>query len=377
MECLYQNEANGMQCPKCNPSFGATSPLRRTGLQRTLFHAAPYRADSTNLRVCRAKNVILVSVQKAHFAVQTCNEPCFMQPRIGPTVQICVNSVLPIAMVTCLNQWNVYIKRKLRVCTAKKNAIFVSLQKTPPRSTGLQRTQFHAAPYRADSTNLREFGATYRHCTVFAPKECLYQKEAKGKQPPIIVILVSVQKAHFAVRTYKEPCFMQRRIGSTVQNCENSGIAIAMVPCLHQWNVYIKRKLKASSAQKCKPCFGAKSPLRTTDLQRTLFHAAPYMADSTKLREFGDSYHHGTVFAPDKCLYQKEAEDMQYPKCKPYFGAKSPLRRTDLQRTLFHAAPQRADSPNLSEFGAGYRHVTVFTPTECLYQKEAQGMQFL
>ena len=124
---------------------------------------------------------------------------------------------------------------------------------------------------------------------------------------PKNVNLVSVQKAHFAVRTCKEPCSMQRCIWPTVQNCENLGIAIAMVPCLQQWNVYMKRKLRVCSAQKCKPCFGAKSPLPSTDLQRTLFHAAPYRADSTKLREFGDSYRHGNVFAPMKCLYQKEA----------------------------------------------------------------------
>ena len=137
-----------------------------------------------------------------------------MQRSIGQTVQISGNSGLPIAMVPCLHQWNVYIKRKLRVCRAQKcNPCFSA--KTPPRSTDLQRTLFHAVPYMADSTNLREFGATYRHGNVFAPMECLYQKDAKGMQSPIIVILVSVQKAHFAVRTCKKPCFMQCRIGPT------------------------------------------------------------------------------------------------------------------------------------------------------------------
>ena len=127
---------------------------------------------------------------------------------------------------------------------------------------------------------------------------------------PINVMLVSVQKAHFAVRTCKEPGSRQRRIMPTVHICVNSGLPIAIVPCLHQCNVYIKSKLRVCSAQKCKPCFGAKSPLRSTDPQITLFHASPYTADSTNSRGFGASYRHGTVFAPMECLYQKEVEVM-------------------------------------------------------------------
>ena len=191
------------------------------------------------------KNVILVSLHKADFAVRICKKPGSMQHHIRPTVQICGNSGLAIAIVQCLHQWNVYIKRKLRVCSAQKcNPCFSS--KSALRSTDLQITRFHAAPYRANSTTLR-----------------------------------------------------------------NSGLPIAMLPCLHQCNVYIKRKLKECSPQKCKPCFGSKSPLRSTDLQRTLFHAAPFRADSTNLRGFGASYRHGTVFQPMECLYQKEAEGMQ------------------------------------------------------------------
>ena len=131
---------------------------------------------------------------------------------------------------------------------------------------------------------------------------------------PRNVILVSGQKAHFAVRNCKEPGSMQRHIGTSVQICGNSWLPIVMVPWLHQWNVYIKMKLRVCSAQKCNPCFGAKSPLRSTDLPGTRFHAAPYNADSTNLLEFGATYRHGTVFAPMECIGQKEAKGMQYPK---------------------------------------------------------------
>ena len=49
-------------------------------------------------------------------------------------------------------------------------------------STGLQTTQFHAAPYRPDNGNLRKIGATYRDGTMFAPNQYLYQTEAMEKE---------------------------------------------------------------------------------------------------------------------------------------------------------------------------------------------------
>ena len=39
-----------------------------------------------------------------------------------------------------------------------------------------------SAVYRADNGHLRNFGATYRHGTVFTPKQRLYQKEAMRKE---------------------------------------------------------------------------------------------------------------------------------------------------------------------------------------------------
>ena len=134
----------------------------------------------------------------------------------------------------------------------------------------------------------------YRACT----NAMLILKGSCGNAEPKNVILVSVQKALFAVRACKHPGFMQRRIWPTVQICGNSRLPFAMVPCLHQCNLDIKRKLRECRAQKCNPCLGAIGPLRSTGLQTSRFHAAPYMADSTNLREFGVTFRHGTVFAP-------------------------------------------------------------------------------
>ena len=147
-------------------------------------------------------------MQNVHFAVRACKQPGFMQRRIGPTVQICGNSGLRIAMVPCLHQCSVYIKRKLRVCRAQKCNLCFGI------------------------------------------------------------------KADFAVRPFKKTSFMQRRIGQTLHICGNSGLPFAMVPCLHQCNVYIKRKLRVCRAQKCNPCFGVKADFAVRAFKKTVSYSA-------------------------------------------------------------------------------------------------------
>ena len=53
---------------------------------------------------------------------------------------------------------------------------------TVPTSTGPQTSHVLYSPYRAVIGILRKFGRTYRHGTLFAPRQCLYQKEATGMQ---------------------------------------------------------------------------------------------------------------------------------------------------------------------------------------------------
>ena len=183
-----------------------------------------------------------------------------------------------------------------------------------------------------------------------------------------------MQKAHFAIRACKQPGFIQRGIWPTVQIYRSSGLRFVMVPGLNQCNVYIKRKLRECRAQKCNPCFGAKSPLRNTSLQTTRFHAASYRADSTNLWKFEATFHNGTVLHQCNVYIKRKLRERRAQKCNPCFGAKSQLRNTSLHTTRFHSAGCRADSTNLREFGATFHHGTVFAPMQCLYQKEAKGM---
>ena len=87
-----------------------------------------------------------------------------------------------------------------------------------------------------------------------------------------------------------------------------------MVQCLHQSNVYIKRKLSLWRAQKCNPLVGAKSALTCAGPQTTPSHLRQYRSENEKFGKFGPSFRHGAVFAPKQCLYRKEARAMENPK---------------------------------------------------------------
>ena len=86
-------------------------------------------------------------------------------------------------MVSCLHQRKNYIQRKLRVWRDLKCISLVS-SKPPLTCAGRVTTPFQMRRYRVDKGNLRKLGRAYRHGTVFAPKEYLYQKEATGIERP-------------------------------------------------------------------------------------------------------------------------------------------------------------------------------------------------
>ena len=81
------------------------------------------------------------------------------------------------------------------------------------------------------------------------------------------------------------------------------GLLFAMVPCLHQLKVYIKRKLRVWRAQKCNLLVSAKTAPTGTGQQTSTCHVAPYRASNENFRNFGATFTYGTVFAPIEGLY--------------------------------------------------------------------------
>ena len=100
----------------------------------------------------------------------------------------------------------------------------------------------------------------------------------------------------------------------------NPGLPFAMVQCLHQSNVYIKRKLGLWTAQKCIPLVGAKSALTCAGPQTTRSHVRQFKAENGNLENSGPGFCHGAVFAPKQCLYQKEARTMESTRI--YFSSR-------------------------------------------------------
>ena len=112
-------------------------------------------------------------MQKLYLPMRTRNLSRFIGISIGPRLEICETSSLPITMVLHLHQSNGYIKRKLGVWRPQKCDGPVGAE-TVLTSAEPQTTPFHGDQYGAKNGNMRNFGVANPHSTAFAPKQLLY-----------------------------------------------------------------------------------------------------------------------------------------------------------------------------------------------------------
>ena len=112
------------------------------------------------------------------------------------------------------------------------------------------------------------------------------------------------------VRAVKIPRLEGGSIGPRTESLVNWDGPMAMVPCLHQGNIYTKRKLRVWTDQKCIPLVGAITPLNCAGRHITPSRGRQYRNQNGKFGKLGRTYSHGTVFAPRKYLHQKEAAGM-------------------------------------------------------------------
>ena len=89
---------------------------------------------------------------------------------------------------------------------------------------------------------------------------------------------------------------------------------MTIVPCLHQGNIYNKRKLRVWRDQKCIQLVGAIIPFTCAGRQNTPSRGRQYRAQNGKLGKLGRTFGHGTVFSPRNYLHQKEATGMERPE---------------------------------------------------------------
>ena len=106
-----------------------------------------------------------------------------------------------------------------------------------------------------------------------------------------------------------------RRYRAQNESCLNWDRHIAMVPCLYQGNIFTKRKLPPWRDQKFIPLASRcnNSTYLCGPSQYPISREVVW-AQNGKLRKFGCTSRHGTVFAPRKYLYQKKPTGMERPE---------------------------------------------------------------
>ena len=97
----------------------------------------------------------------------------------------------------------------------------------------------------------------FRVCT----KEIFLPKGSYGYGERRYVFSKSVQYPHLPVPAVKIPHPEGGGIGPITESCVICDGPITMLPCLHQGNIYTKRKLRVCRDQKCIPLVGANSIL--------------------------------------------------------------------------------------------------------------------
>ena len=116
------------------------------------------------------------------------------------------------------------------------------------------------------------------------------------------------------MRSVKTPRLEGGSIEYRTESRVNCDGPISMVPCLHQGNIYTKRKLRVWRDQKYIPLVGVKTPLTCAGRQNTPSRGRQYRAQNGKLVKLGRKYIHGPVFALRKYLYQKKATGIKRPE---------------------------------------------------------------
>ena len=100
-----------------------------------------------------------------------------------------------------------------------------------------------------------------------------------------------------------------------------------------------------------------------------------YRAEKGNIRKFGLTNSHGTAFAPKEWLYQKDTTGLESSKMYSSSRYKTVLTSAVPKTTPFYSGQYRVYNGNMRNFGRTYRHGTAFPQEECLYQKEATGLE--
>ena len=164
------------------------------------------------------------------------------------------------------------------------------------------------------------------------------------------------------MRAVKVPRLEEGSVGPRTESCVNLDGPIAMVPSLHQGNIYTKGKLRVWRDQKCTPLVRTKTILTCAGRQNTLPRLMQYREKTGKLRKFGGPIamvpclHQGNIYTKRKLRVWREE------KCIPLVGAITTLTREGRQNIPSPGRHYRAQNGKLRTLERSNRHGTVFAP---------------
>ena len=189
------------------------------------------------------------------------------------------------------------------------------------------------------------------------------------------VFLWMVQNPLLPVRAVKLLRLKGVGTGPRTETSLNCGGPIAMVPCLHQGNIYIKRKLRVWRDQKCIPLVGTKISLTSAGREITPSQGSQNRPDNGNLHNLGWTCCHGTPFAPRQYLYQKEATGMESPEMYSLTRCRNPSYSCGSSNSSTSRSRYRPENGNLRKLWWTYYRGTVFALRKYLHQKEATGIE--
>ena len=176
------------------------------------------------------------------------------------------------------------------------------------------------------------------------------------------------------MRAVKIPRLEGSGIGPRTESCLNWDGPISTVLCLHQGNIYTKRKLREWRDQKCIPLVGEITPLTCAVRQNIPSRGRRYSTQNEKLPKLGWTYRHDTVVALRNIYRKRKLRAWTEQKCIPLDGEITPLTCAVRQNIPSQGRRYRAQNGKLPKLGWTYRQGTVLAPSKYLYQKEATGM---
>ena len=132
--------------------------------------------------------------------------------------------------------------------------------RNPLTCTGHQTTPSQGRWYMAGNENLRKLGWNYSHGTMFAPRQYIHEKEATCMERPEMYSPSRWRNPTYLCGPSNHTLSEGRQYRARMETCINYGGHTAMVPCVHQGNIYRKRKLQVWRAKICIHLVGAENP---------------------------------------------------------------------------------------------------------------------